>query len=129
LGSSGETRTLLERLASLDYQAGAIDAAREHFEAAANNFYAPPAANPSEQAATLNNLGALYLLRGDPQSAAKPLNQAASQTGTDPDLRSEILNNLGVLSEMNGDLAKARDYYSRAHAQVNLTRLANLKRP
>jgi hypothetical protein len=129
LGSSGETRTLLERLASLDYQAGAIDAAREHFEAAANNFYAPPAANPSEQAATLNNLGALYLLRGDPQSAEKPLNQASSQTAIDADLRGQILNNLGVLAEMRGDLAKARDDYSRAHSQQNLTRLANSRLP
>jgi hypothetical protein len=128
-GSSGETRTLLERLAALDYQAGATDAAREHYEAAANNFYDPPAASPSEQAVTLNSLGALYLLRGDPRSAEKPLNQAVSQTAIDPGLHAQILNNLGVLSEMNGDLAKARDYYSRAQAQANLTRLANLKRP
>lgn len=128
-GSSGETRALLERLAALDYQAGAADAAREHYEAAANNFYAPPAARPSERAVTLNSLGALYLLRGDPRSAEKPLNQAASETAIDPDLRAQILNNLGVLSEMQGDLAKARDYYGRAHAQANLTRLANLKRP
>jgi hypothetical protein len=128
-GSSGETRMLLERLAALDYQAGATDAAREQYEAAANNFYAPPAASPAEQASTLNSLGALYLLRGDSQSAVKPLNQAASQTAIDPDLRAQILNNLGVLSEMNGDLTTARDDYSRAHAQANLTRLQNLKRP
>jgi len=128
-GSSGETRALLERLAALDYQAGAVDAAREHYEAAANNFYATPAAGPTEQAATLNSLGALYLLRGDPQSAAKPLNQAAMQTAVDPNLRAQVFNNLGVLSEMNGDFPKARDYYSRAHAQGNLTRLTNTKRP
>jgi tetratricopeptide (TPR) repeat protein len=128
-GSSGETRMLLERLAALDYQAGAPDAAREHYEAATNNFYAPPAASASEQAATLNSLGALYLLRGDPQSAAKPLNQAASVTGIDPDLRAQILNNLGVMAELNGDLIKARDTYTRAHSQANLTRLRNLKRP
>jgi Flp pilus assembly protein TadD len=128
-GSAGETRMLLERLAALDYQAGATDAAREHYEAAANNFYAPPAASPSEQAATLNSLGALYLLRGDPASAEKPLNQAASETAIDPDLRAKIVNNLGVLSEMKGDLATARDDYSRARAQANLTRLRNLKHP
>ncbi len=62
-GSAGEARALLEKLAALDYQAGAEDAAREHYEAAANNFFDPPAASPSEQAATLNSLGALYLLR------------------------------------------------------------------
>jgi Flp pilus assembly protein TadD len=132
-GSSGETRTLLERLAALDFQAGATDAAREHYEAAANNFFAPPAASPSEQAATLNTLGALYLLRGDPASAVKPLNQAASQTAVDPGLRAQILNNLGVLAEMQGDLAKARDDYSGASvegvAQRNLARIANLKQP
>jgi hypothetical protein len=136
VGSSGETRSLLERLAALDYQAGAADAAREHYEAAANNFYAPPAASASERALALNSLGALYLLRGDPQSAAKPLNQAASDTGIDPDLRAQILNNLGVMSELNGDLAAARDDYRRSYAehlnniaQANLTRLRNLKRP
>jgi hypothetical protein len=128
-GSSGESRALLERLAALDFQAGATDAAREHYEAAANNFYAPPAASASEQAVTLNSLGALYLLRGDPQSAAKPLNQAAALTAIDPDLHAQILNNLGVMSELNGDLAKARDDYSRAHSQANLTRLQNSKRP
>jgi hypothetical protein len=137
-GSSGETRTLLERLAALDYQAGAIDAAREHYEAAANNFFATPAASPAEQATTLNSLGALYLLRGDAPSAVKPLNQAAALTAIPADLRAQVLNNLGVLDEMRGDLAKARDDYNRASsepasarersiAQANLTRMANLK--
>jgi len=139
-GSSGETRALLERLAALDYQAGATDAAREHYEAAANNFFASPAASPTEQAATLNSLAALYMLRGDPASAVKPLNQAASQTAIDADLRVQILNNLGALAEMQGDLAKARDDYGQAlaekgsvahhaFAQQNLARIANLKQP
>ena len=138
-GSSGETRAILERLAALDFQAGALDAAREHYESAANNFFETPAASPTEQARTLNSLGALYLMRGDTASAVKPLNQAAAITAIDPDLRAQILNNLGVLDEMRGDLAHARDKYSRAvsgkssareHqiAQDNLTRLAT-KRP
>ncbi len=139
-GSSGETRMLLERLAALDYQAGATDAAREHYEAAANNFFATPAASAAEQATTLNSLGALYLLHGDSASAVKPLTQAAAVTAITPDLRVQILNNLGVLDELRGDLAKARDDYNRAYsepasasqraaAQANLTRLANVKRP
>jgi tetratricopeptide (TPR) repeat protein len=139
-GSSGETRMLLERLAALDYQAGAMDAAREHYEAAANNFFETPAASPVEQATTLNSLGALYLLRGDTASAVKPLNQAAALTAIPADLRAQVLNNLGVLDEMRGDLPKARDDYNRASseptsarersiAQANLTRTANLKRP
>lgn len=139
-GSSAEMRKLLERLAALDYQAGATDAAREHYEAVANNFFATPAATPAEQASTLNSLGALYLLRGDSASAVKPLTQAAALTAIAPDLRAQILNNLGVLDEMRGDLAKARDDYNkassettsapqRAAAQANLTRLAGVKRP
>lgn len=139
-GSFAETRMLLERLAALDYQAGAIDAAREHFEAAANNLFAPPAASPSEQAATLNSLGALYLLAGEPESAVKPLNQAAAQTGIHSDLRAQILNNLGVLAEMRGDFAGAQADYRGASAektslrehniaQANLARISNSKRP
>jgi tetratricopeptide (TPR) repeat protein len=137
VGSSGESRALLERLAALDYQAGSANAAREHYEAAANNFDAPPTASPSEQAATLNSLGALYLLRGDLPSAEKSLNQAASRTAIHPDLRAQIFNNLGVLAEMRGDLVTARDDYSRAYAQRASTRernvaqanLSRLKRP
>ena len=138
-GSSGETRAILARLAALDFQAGALDAAREHYESAANNFFETPAASPTEQARTLNSLGALYLMRGDIASAVKPLNQAAAITAIDPDLRAQILNNLGVLDEMRGNLNHARDQYSRAvsekssvseHqiAQDNLTRVAT-KRP
>jgi tetratricopeptide (TPR) repeat protein len=132
-GSSGETRPLLERLAALDYQAGAIDAAREHFEAAANNLYQPPAASPTEQATILNSLGALYLLRGDAASAVKPLTQAATFPNIDRELQAQISNNFGVLAEIQGDVAKARDAYSRAAAlqtiaQANLNRLASLKK-
>jgi Tfp pilus assembly protein PilF len=139
-GSSAETRPLLIRLAALDYEAGALDVAREHYEAAANNFFAPPAASPSERAAALNALGALYLLRGDPASAVKPLSQAALITAIDPALRAQVLNNIGAMSEMTGDLAQARDNYQRAAAekapahqhdiaQANAARIANLKRP
>jgi hypothetical protein len=130
-GSSGETRQILEKLAALDYQAGAVDAAREHYESAANNFFDAPAASPAEQARTLNSLGALYLLRGDPASAVKPLNQAAAITAIDLDLRAQILNNLGVLAEMRGNVADARSHYEQASAhqnkiaQDNLTRLAS----
>ena len=133
-GSSGETRQLLEKLAALDYRSRALDAAREHYEAAANNFFATPAASPAEQARTLNSLGALYLMRGDTASAVKPLNQAAGITDVDLALRAQILNNLGVLAEMRGDLTSARTHYQQASAhqkiaQDNLTRLAATMRP
>jgi Tetratricopeptide repeat len=127
-GSSGETRQILEKLAALDYQAGALDAAREHYESAANNFFDAPAASPTEQARTLNSLGALYLLRGDSASATKPLNQAAAITTIDPDLRAQILNNLGVLAEMRGDLTSARDHYQQASAHQNKIAQDNLNR-
>jgi Tfp pilus assembly protein PilF len=139
-GSSGETRQLLERLAALDYQAGAQDAARVHYEAAMNNFFAPPAATASEQATTWNALGALYMLTGDPQSAERPLTRAAAESSIDAGLRSEIWNNLGALAEVRGDQAQASGYYSRAldsapnpHqrqiVEANLARVQSAKHP
>ena len=93
--ASGETRPLLERLAALDYQAGAPDAAREHYQAAVNNFDQPPAASAAERAATLANYGALALLNGD-QPRAKDLLKKALPLATDPTLRSQIVYNLGL---------------------------------
>ncbi len=115
-GSSGETRRLLERLATLDYQAGAPDAAREHYEVAVNNFDQPPAASSAEQAITLANYGALLLLSGDRDRAGELLRKALAQAPS-PALRSQILNNLGAVAELRGDQAKAADYYNQAMAQ------------
>ena len=94
-GSAGETRQLLERLAALDYQAGAADAARERYEVAVNNFDQAPAASPTERAATLANYGALFLLHGD-RGRAGELLQKALPLATDPTLRSQITKNLGI---------------------------------
>jgi hypothetical protein len=94
-GTSGETRPLLERLAALDYQAGAPDAARERYEVAVNNFDQPPAASAVERATTLANYGALALLNGD-QSRAQDLLNKALPLATDPMLRSQIVYNLGL---------------------------------
>src|SRR5260370_2852583 len=49
----GTNRNLLERLAALEYQTGALDAALQHYEAA----------TPQEKEA-INSLAVLYLLRG-----------------------------------------------------------------
>jgi hypothetical protein len=136
-GSSGETRPLLERLAALDYQAGAADAARKHYEVAANNFDQPPAASSSEQATTLASYGALLLLSGDRERAAELLQKALTQV-PGPALRSQILNNLGAVAELRGDQAKAADYYNQALTQntsqadrtveaANLARVGNHK--
>ena len=94
-GSPGETRPLLERLAALDYQAGAPDAARERYEVAVNNFDRPPAAGPAERAETLANYGALALLNGDDRRAHDLLKKALP-LATDPTLRSQIIYNLGL---------------------------------
>ncbi len=112
-GSSGETRPLLERLAELDYQAGAPDAAREHYEVAVNNFDQPPAASPSEEALNYASYGALLLLNDDPQRADEILQKALAKVN-DPALRAEILNNLGAARELAGDRAKAASYYNQA---------------
>lgn len=97
-GSPGETRQLLERLAALDYQAGAPDAARERYEVAVNNFDQPPAASSNERATTLANYGALCLLAGDRQRGDDLL-QKALANATDATLRSQILHNLGVAAQ------------------------------
>jgi Tfp pilus assembly protein PilF len=112
-GSSGETRPLLERLAALDYQAGAPDAAREHYEVAVNNFDQPPAASPSEEAINFASYGALLLLNDDPQRAGEILQKALAKA-EDPALRAQILNNLGAATELAGDRAKAAGYYQQA---------------
>jgi tetratricopeptide (TPR) repeat protein len=112
-GSPGETRQLLERLAALDYQAGAPDAARERYEVAVNNFDQPPSANPTERARTLASYGALSLLSGDQQRADELL-QKALANATNPTLRSQILHNLGAAADLRGDSAKAASYYSQA---------------
>ena len=97
-GSPGETRQLLERLAALDYQAGAPDAAREHYEVAVNNFDQPPAASSNEKASTLASYGALSLLAGDAQRANELL-QKALTNAPDAALRSQILHNIGVAGQ------------------------------
>lgn len=112
-GSQGDTRELLEHLAALDYRAGALDAAREHYEVAVNNFDQPPAASASEEATNFASYGALLLLSGDRARAGEILDRALAKA-TDPALRSQILNNLGAVAELGGDRAKATAYYHQA---------------
>ncbi len=116
----GTNRQLLQRIAALEYQTGALDAALQHYEAAA----------PQETEA-LNSLAVLYLLRGDYQRAETLL--AGKSDG-------ESLNNLGAAAELHGDSQKAAQYYgealraldgaaveSRKSVQANLTRVQGLK--
>jgi tetratricopeptide (TPR) repeat protein len=138
-GSPGETRQLLERLAALDYQAGASDAARDHYEVAVNNFDQPPAASSNEQAETLASYAALLLQSGDRDRAGELLQKALAKA-TDSVLRSQILNNLGAVAELGGDRAQAASYYNQALTQTasksdrnvveaNLARVQNNRHP
>jgi tetratricopeptide (TPR) repeat protein len=137
-GAPGETRQLLERLAALDYQAGAVDAAREHYELAVNRLDQPPMAGSTERVMTLASYGALSLERRDRERADDLLRKALAQA-VDPALRSEIFNNLGALAELRGDAVKAVSFYNqaleqqpsqpdRAIVQANLARI-NSKHP
>jgi Flp pilus assembly protein TadD len=104
--SASEMSTVLERLGSLEFQAGLFDSSEKHFEAA----LAGSTANP----ALLNSLAVLHLLRGDRGGAESPLRQAVSVglgTGT---VYVRIMNNLGVEAELRGDRQKAQSFYSDA---------------
>jgi tetratricopeptide (TPR) repeat protein len=117
----GTNRQLLERIAALEYQTGALDAALQHYEAAA-----------PQEIESLNSLASLYLLvRGDYQRAEGLLSGKSD---------GESLNNLGVAAELRGDTQSAAQYYgealraldgsaveSRKSVQENLTRAKGLK--
>jgi len=116
----GTNRQLLERLAALEYETGAFDAALQHYEAAA-----------PQQAEALNSLAVLYLLRGDYRRAEGLLAGKSD---------AESLNNLGVSAELRGDSQMAAQYYggalrafdgaaveSRKLVEKNLTRVKDLK--
>jgi len=113
----GTNRQLLQRIAALEYQTGAFDAALQHYESAA----------PQETEA-LNSLAVLYLMRGDYQRADALLSGKSD---------GESLNNRGVAAELHGDFQKAAQYYgealrtfdgaSRKLVEKNLTRVKDLK--
>ncbi len=120
LAGAGKNAKLLARIAGLEYQTGAVDAAVEHYEAAA-----------AEDPEALNSLAALYLLRGDCERAEGPLTQDKADV--------ESLNNLGVAAELRGDSRKAAQYYndalrapgatkeSQRSVQANLARVQGVK--
>jgi Tfp pilus assembly protein PilF len=109
----GQRRKALEVLAALEYQSGALELAQQHYESAVSSFGATPAANASEQAATLNNLGSLYLLRGDYGRAEVSLN-AALKALTQGEAYGRSLNNLGALAELRGHSQEAEAFYDNA---------------
>lgn len=91
----------LERLASLEYHAGMLQNAEQHYQAA-------------ETAAAFNALAVLRILRGDYSGAAQPLAAAISKSTRGDVLYARGMNNLGVLTEVRGDRKKAADLYGEA---------------
>jgi tetratricopeptide (TPR) repeat protein len=106
-------RKIFERLGALDFQAGDAVAAEKDYRSAAASFDTPPSESAAEQAATLNSLGVLYLLRSDYAQAEAQLNQARA-TVTDGKVYARTLNNLAVLAELRGDAPKAAALYRDA---------------
>jgi tetratricopeptide (TPR) repeat protein len=107
-------RKALERLAQLEYQAGALEAAERHYQSAVDSLNAEPQASVEEQAVALNNLAVLHLLRGDYGGAEAPLHQAASKSLKTDSTYGRTLNNAGVLAELRGDRQKAETLYASA---------------
>ena len=117
---AGEKRSTLERLAALDFQAGDAASAEEHYRIAIASFDFAPAPSTSERVLTLNNLGALSLLRGDTTQAEARFTEARSADA-------QTLNNLGVVAELRGDLQKANVLYSDALRAVQNAPGANAR--
>jgi Flp pilus assembly protein TadD len=91
----------LERLGSLEYRAGMLEAAEKRYRA-------------SDSGVALNNLAVFRALRGDYKGAAESLAQAMSKSPKTESVYARSLNNSGVLAELRGDRAKAAAYYSDA---------------
>jgi tetratricopeptide (TPR) repeat protein len=107
-------REALERLAGLEYHAGAYEAAEKHYQMAADSLNASPATSDRGQAAIFNNLAVLHLLRGDYDGAEMPLNRAVSKSSKAGSMYGQSVNNLAVLAELRGDRRKAEALYSDA---------------
>jgi tetratricopeptide (TPR) repeat protein len=97
-----------ERLGSVEYRSGQIDAAEKHYRAAVD-------ANVDANGvpAALNALGVIRLLRGDSHAAAELFTRALPQAQNALD-RASIANNLGVIDEMRGDRHSAKQHYADA---------------
>jgi hypothetical protein len=136
-------RKALVRLATLDYQAGALEAAEMHYRSAVESLNQEPAAPVQEQAAAFSNLGVLRLLNGNYDGAEAPLSQAVSKSPKTDIVYGRSVNNLAVLAELRGDRRKAEALYADAqHAlagvadspaeerrvvEVNLARIRGLR--
>jgi tetratricopeptide (TPR) repeat protein len=109
-----DRRRASERLAALEYQAGALDAAEKLYQSVVNSLNSEPATSAGEQATALNDLAVLYLLRGDYAGAEPLLNQAFSRLPAAGSAYARAANNLGVLAELRGDTRTALQFYDDA---------------
>jgi tetratricopeptide (TPR) repeat protein len=94
----------MERLASLEYQFGSLQAAEKHYQSA----------EPQASSGALNNLAVLRMLRGDYDGAEAPLNRVVSTSPKADIAYARSVNNLGVLAELRGDRPKAEQLYADA---------------
>jgi tetratricopeptide (TPR) repeat protein len=140
---SGQKRKALQRLAALEYQAGALQAAESHYRSAVESLNAQPPASSLERSAAWNSLAVLHMLRGDYDGAEAALAQAVSASPKTDIAYGRSANNLGVLAELRGDRRKAEAHYADAlHAfggaadspaherrvvETNLTRIKGLR--
>jgi hypothetical protein len=107
----GDRGRALEKLATLEYQAGLLPSAEKHFQSAADNLDTAPL---TEQSTAWNNLAVIRLAAGNYQGAEGPLNQAVSKSPKTDIVYPRTLNNLGVLAELRGDPRKAESLYADA---------------
>ena len=110
----GQRRRAFERLAQLEFQVGALEAAEQHYQSAVDSLNAEPPASDQEQSVAFNNLAVLHFLRGNYDSAEAPLSEAISKSPKTDTMYGRSLNNLGVLAELRGDRRKAEALYADA---------------
>jgi tetratricopeptide (TPR) repeat protein len=100
--SGVDRQRAFERLAALEYQAGAYQAAEMHYRQA-------PDRGPA-----LNNLAVLRTLRGDYAGAGAALKEAVARSPKSDAVYGRSTNNLAVLAELRGDRHAAETLYADA---------------
>jgi tetratricopeptide (TPR) repeat protein len=110
----GQRWRTFERLAQLEFQIGALQAAEQHYQSVVDGLSAGPQASAEEQSVAFNDLAVLRMLRGNFEGVEELLNEAGSKSVATDDTSGRSLNNLGVLAELHGDRRKAETLYVNA---------------
>jgi tetratricopeptide (TPR) repeat protein len=108
----GEKALSLERVAQLDFQAGAIDEAEARYRAALDLLNTGRKISSGVKISIQNDLASVAILRGDYDLAGKLLDQ--ENTSSDQKSEASRLNNLGVLAELHGNKQQAESLYAQA---------------